>query len=599
MRRSVREVGASALLLVLALSVDVRSQDKQSEPEKKPQPVSQDPAKPDAAKPDAGKPDAAKPDAAKPDAAKPDQAAPAPGAQQSDRIDIGANLDSWYKVLQGGDAVGYVHEVLQRAQAGNPWRYRYDADSEIELMLPDPKDPKKREAHTESMRIRAQLDDTYAPINMERADNRDETQIQTSVITEENGKKIDVILGSADRKSHPVGGDEEVHYSRFLMFISLRQNGKLAKPGMQRAMIFTPREDDKIPLSEVQIEVHEIVKKEYMGKKDVPVTRVTYLKPPPAPNRDAELLETFVDKFGRIVEETTRGGVRRVLVKDEVEAAGTKERVRPGARRDPFRKDLAMMWSSKPGAGADVVREPPPDPSNMAATFAKMEGLIEELRKCKEEKRDEEGQKAYEKFLDIQSAVKSLNNLGKPLPPEQMARVESLRKQAEDVWGGLERLMKQLQGTYVRVIDAYNKDECDVMEQGIGEFKKAQNRKELEDMPQLGQVLKWIGELEPLVGKCKTRIELGKKKLVLTGTLLHEDSQFLPVDVSINIFGHQVGGVHEVRFIKPNRIAVINDKMYRIGDVVEGEGVRVEKIWAFGIQVSLREEVRDVGIRQK
>ena len=64
----------------------------------------------------------------------------------------------------------------------------------------------------------------------------------------------------------------------------------------------------------------------------------------------------------------------------------------------------------------------------------------------------------------------------------------------------LERLMKQLQGVYVRVIDAYNKDECDVMEQGIGEFKKAQGRKELEDMPQLGQVLKWIGELEPLVG---------------------------------------------------------------------------------------------------
>src|SRR5436190_7138663 len=258
-----------------------------------------------------------------------------------------------------------------------------------------------------------------------------------------------------------------------------------------------------------------------------------------------------------------------------------------------------MMYSSKPGAGADIVREPPPDPSNMAATFSKMEALIEELRKAKEEKRDEEGQKVYEKFLDMQSAVKSLNNLGKPLPPEQMARVDSLRKQAEDVWGGVDRLMKQLQATYIRVIDAYNKDECDVMEHGIGEFKKAQNRKELEDMPQLSQVLKWIGELEPLVGKCKTRIELGRKKVIVTGTLLHEDSQLLPVDASVNVFGHQVGGIQEVRFIKPNRIAVINDKMYRVGDMVDGEGVRVEKIWAFGVQVSLREEIRDVGIRQK
>jgi hypothetical protein len=583
MRRSVREVGASALLLVLVLAADVRSQDKKAEPEKKPD------AAPVEKKPDQDK---------KPDAEKKPESTPV--AVQSDRIDIGSVLDSWYRIIQGAEGVGYVHEVLQRAQAGNPWRYRYDADSEVELLVPDPKEPKKNQIHTESLRIRAQLDDTYAPINMERADNRDENQVISTVLTEDSGKKIEVVLGPTDRKSHAVSGDEEVHYSRFLMFISLRQNGKLAKPGTQRAMLFSPREDDKLPLSEVQLEVHEMVKREYMGKKDVPVTRVTYLKPPPAASRDAELLETFVDKFGRIVEETTRGGVRRILVKDEVEAAGTKERVRPGARRDPFRKDLAMMYNSKAGAGVEASKVEAPDPTNMAVTFSKMEALIEEMRKAKEDKRDEEGQRAYEKFLDIQSAIRNMNNLGgKPLPPEQMARVESLRKQAEDAWGGLERLMKALQGHYVRVIDAYNRDECDVMEQGIGELKKSQNKKELEDMPQLSQVLKWIGELEPLVGKCKTRIELGKKKLVVTGTLLHEDAQLLPVDVSVNVFGHQVGGIHEVRFTKPNRIAVINDKMYRVGDVVEGEGVRVEKIWAFGIQVSLREEVRDVGIRQK
>lgn len=559
MCRSVRAVGASTLLVILVLALDARSQ------EKKPEPVS---------------------------------APAAPAGQQQDRIDIGPVLDSWYKVMQGPEAVGYVHEVLQRAQAGNPWRYRYDADSEVELMLPDPKDSKKQQAHTESLRIRAQLDDTYAPLNMERADNRDETQVVSTVTSEESGKKIDVVLGPTDRKRFDVNPDEEVHYSRFLMFISLRQNGKLAKVGPQTALLFAPREDDKMPTSQVQIEVHEVVKKEYMGKKDVPVTRVTYLKPPPAPNRDLELMETFVDKFGRIVEETHRGGLRRILVKDEIEAAGRNERVRPGARRDPFRKDLAMIYNAKTTSAEGGPKEPPPDPNNMVATFTKMEGLIEELRKAKEEKRDEEGQKIYERFLDIQASVRTLNAV-KPLPPEQIARVESLRKQAEEVWGGIERLMKNLQATYLKVYDAYNKDECADMEAGIAEFKKAQNRKELEDQPQLSQVLKWIGELEPLVGKCKTRIELGRKKVVVTGTLLHEDSQLLPVDASVNVFGHQVGGIQEVRFIKPNRIAVINDKMYRVGDVVDGEGVRVEKIWAFGIQVSLREEVRDIGIRQK
>jgi hypothetical protein len=267
------------------------------------------------------------------------------------------------------------------------------------------------------------------------------------------------------------------------MFISLRQNGKLAKPGTQRAMLFSPREDDKLPLSEVQSEVHDMVKREYMGKKDVSVTRVTYLKPPPAANRDAELLETFVDKFGRIVEETTRGGVRRILVKDEVEAAGTKERVRPGARRDPFRKDLALMYNAKGGQGPEISRSRLP--IHQHAGDVRQDGSAD--RRDAEGPRGEAGRGRPEGLRKVPRhpvGDPNMTNLGqKPLPPEQMARVDALRKQAEEAWGGLERLMKALQGHYVRVIDSYNRDECDVMEQGIGELKKAQSRKSSRTCP--------------------------------------------------------------------------------------------------------------------
>src|SRR5258706_3971951 len=313
MCRSVRLFGVSALFVALVLGVDAGAQDKKPEPAPTPAPAP----------------------------------APAPaGGQQQDRIDIGPILDSWYKVFQKDEAVGYVHEVLQRAQPGQAWRYRYDSDAEVELLVPDPKDTRKTVTRTESLRIRSTLDDTYAPVTMERTDNRDGADVNSTVTTDDSNKKIDLVFGSNDRRSYPVNSDEEVHYSRFLMFISLRQNGKLSKPGTQRAMLFAPREDDKNPpLSEVQLEVHEVLKREYMGKKDISVTRVSYLKPPPASSRDGELMETFVDKFGRIVEETTRGGLKRILVKDEIEAVGKNERVRQGARRDPFRKDLAMFYS--------------------------------------------------------------------------------------------------------------------------------------------------------------------------------------------------------------------------------------------------------------
>jgi hypothetical protein len=43
---------------------------------------------------------------------------------------------------------------------------------------------------------------------------------------------------------------------------------------------------------------------------------------------------------------------------------------------------------------------------------------------------------------------------------------------------------------------------------------------------------------------------------------------------------------------------VLHGESYRVGDTVQGEGVRVEKIWAYGVQVSLREETREVGLQQ-
>ncbi len=566
-----------SLLVALVLCVDARSQDKKA-----------DPAKPAPAPPEKKQDPAPAPAEKKPE--------PAPATQQQERIDLGPVLDSWYKVYQKDAPAGYVHEVLQRAPAGNPWRYRYDSDSEIELLIPDEKDSKKTTAHTESMRVRATLDDTFAPVTLERADNRDESQFSSTVLAEENGWKIDVVVGS-ERKPFTVNRDEEVHYSRFLMFISLRQNGKLAKAGTQKALLFWPREDAQSPITEVQLEVHEFVKREYLGKKDVSVTRVTYLKPPPAPTRDDELVEAFVDKFGRVAEETTRGGARRVLVKDEIEAVGKNERVRPGARRDPFRKDLAMMHKVKgdgPGTGAATIVV---DKNKIPEALKEMEKLVEDLKKAKEEKREDEGQKIYNKILDWHAAFRRAN-IENPLQPNDLAKVESLRKSAEEVWGGIERLMKELQGVYVKVIGHFNNDECDPMEKGISQLKKSLDRKELADQVELSKILRWIGELEPLVGKCRTRQELGKKVIRLTGTMIHEDIQMVPVDATVSFMGHTAGGQQEVRFVKPNRIAVINEKMYRVGDVVEGQGVRVEKIWAFGVQVSLREETRDVGIRQ-
>jgi hypothetical protein len=520
-------------------------------------------------------------------------AAPVP-AQQSDRVDIVGGLDSWYKVMQRELHVGFTHERLHRAPPGSAWRYEYSVNSEVELFIKDPAAEHKQIPYTESLSITAQLDDTFSPSGMERMDFRNNVELKSKVVSEEAGRKIEVVLGT-DHRNFPIGADEEIHFSRFLMFIRLRQDGNLSKPGTRKAQLFSPREDDKLPVAEIQIEIKDLVKREYLGKKDVPVTHVVYLKPPPAASREAELAECWVDKYGRIVEESTRDGVRRILVKEESDAVGNDTRIRQGARRDPFRKDLAFVTGKGPRGDEKAAAEPPP--KDFPGALKKAQVMLEELRKAKEENREAEGQKLYERLLDYYLALK--RDVQQNEQPGQLAQVEEIRRQAEQIWGGLDRLMKKLRGVYVKVLQHFDKDECEEMQKGIEELKKAQGSKELVERPEQTEVSKWIGELEPLVTKCRTRQELAKKRILLSGTLIHDNYQYVNVDGRVIAFGHSIGSLHPIRFMKPDRLAIINEKMYRVGDSVEVEGVRVEKIWAHGVQVSLRDETRDIPIRQK
>jgi hypothetical protein len=158
--------------------------------------------------------------------------------------------------------------------------------------------------------------------------------------------------------------------------------------------------------------------------------------------------------------------------------------------------------------------------------------------------------------------------------------------------------MRKLRAVNLAILEAFGRDDCEAMQKGVEELKRSQGAKELIDTKELSEVLTWIAKADPLIAKCRTRMELARKKILLTGTVSHEDWTVQTVDGRINILGVQVGDVHGVRFIKPTRLAIINDKVYRVGDVVENEGVRVEKIGANTVQVSLRDETRDVGIRQ-
>ena len=54
----------------------------------------------------------------------------------------------------------------------------------------------------------------------------------------------------------------------------------------------------------------------------------------------------------------------------------------------------------------------------------------------------------------------------------------------------------------------------------------------------------------------------------------------------------------DVTFTRRNAMADINGAVYRIGDTIAGTSVRVDRILRHSVQVSLREEIREVPLHR-
>lgn len=526
------------------------------------------------------------------DERKPAAAAPAGGPQ--DRAELPTSLDSWYKVTAGDAPIGFVHVLLQRATGGA--RFDYNVLLEIEREVPDPKEPEKRVTLTETLSIIAKLDDTYSPISLREVYNIGGVDILTNLTDSGAGRRLEVVLPNATRRSVPVPSDEDFYFYTDLMLLAMRQNEQFSRPGLRKAKVFMAREDGTAGVAEVSFEVAQLAKREYLGKQ-IPCTKITFVKAPPALRRDQELMEAHVDKFGRILEASVRGGIKMVLVKDEEEAVGKESRLRHQGRRDPFRKDLALV---KEGEGKrEEISRGPEVPATTADKLqdriAEVNNYIGDLRRAHESGQLEDAEKIYQKILAFYIKMREVALRERP---DLLAKVDELKKETEKIHGGAKNVLAQARRFYVAALADFEQENCAEMEKKLAEIRKLQERPELVNTEELLEVSGWVGDLDPKLARCKTRLELARKKLVLSGTLSHYDEKPQLLDLSINLLGHSVGAPHPVRFIQATQFAVINDKMYKVGDIVEGEGVRVEKIWTHGVLVSLKEETREVGIRQ-
>jgi hypothetical protein len=491
---------------------------------------------------------------------------------QDDRATILDGVESWYQVVQDGRNRGYVHEKLERVKS--QWSYTYVVDFILDAK--DPKDASRTVDLFEYRSVEARLDEDLAPTALKAAVEAGGRRIDYSIAAE--GEKRSLTIGD---RIEALPSEMDFHTLPTLLFYSMRQNGLLAKEGRRSVRLLVPRAEGRID-AEVTFEVGAPVRKEVLRKSGA-LTPVTFLKPPPAARSEVQWTEALVDKHGRLVEIGMRGGARVVLVEDDLAAFKKAVNLHRSTRRDPMDKKEAMNGGrTTPFPDEDRLRV---TADTLMSTLSDAQKNLEPLRVLKANGSSEEIAKAYFELLQQWKAIRDrAAALGKP---EVVAQADAVRAGAEEIWDGAAQALQAARLSSVKAIEAFDRMDLADLERNVKSLREAASRIELELRPELSEVIQMAAKAEPMLVRCRTRVDLARKPVLVTAIVIAAVDE--PVSIEVG-----AGVRQNVRFMRDRSSAAINGKTYQVGDRVDELGIRLEKVSTHSVTVSLRGELREI-----
>jgi hypothetical protein len=489
--------------------------------------------------------------------------------QQEDRARIADGVESWYMVLQEGQNHGYAFEKLERVR--DEWTYEYRLD--FILDVPDPKDPKRLRDYGEYWEVKATLDESFQA-----------TALRAHL--ESGGQTVEYSISSEGEKRMLLARDEEKAVGNELcpfpnlLFYSLRQEGRLGRPGRQGGKVLVPRGD---ALVEMDVQFDLASPRETQGvRRQGMANEIQFLRPLPAGDRQGERLAARVDKYGRILQLDLRGA-KLVLVEGDIEAFRNAVTMHRSSRREPFTKAEAMRPRTTPPPEEPQKHKITPD--TLSSSLRDLEGLLAELEARKGG--DEESlRSAYEEVLALWKPVRELAAaLGKT---EIHRKADELRTRAEGTWDGSARALADARRCYVRLLEAAERIDPGSADRELRALKDQQPRIEFLVRPEGEELAKWVAQSEPLAARTRSRADLAKRAIQVSGTVISQTEEPVSVEVASGV-------AQKVRFIRDTSTAVVNGVACRVGDTVEG--LRIERISTHSVTVSLRGELREVPLK--
>lgn len=501
-------------------------------------------------------------------------------------------VESWYKILQSGEQVGYAHVVLRPVPAV-AWRYELTLEEDAEVEVGG-------EFFQISSRVhQGYLDENFDPVDVQTSLTVRGIPVQVRLYRDAGERRVVVTL-PGEKPIEFSGGDAHVSVDLDLSLLHLQQSGRLEAGARLRLMLLDYDAQARPRAMPVQLIVAGVEEREYLGKKSK-VTRIDVENYPSAVP-DLAVRTVYVDGNGRMVETLTMGTLRMVLAKDSREAKGEARRVVQHGRRDPFRKDLAMGAPAEAKTGRDEgtsrgsgleIR-----PGQEAQKLKDAEAIVKEMEKLDRAKQQAELAAKYQEFIAIFLPLRRHLQKDAKMARDLQA-LDALKERAENCHPGAQRVFEEAHRIYAEIGRLALLSNCKEMEKLHLEMTAYRDRPELINSPKLLELEKIIGEARSMVERCKIREELKNKKVLVTGTTLHERPMPVPVRIRIDLLGHRLSLERTAELIESEAYAVINGEVYRAGDaLLKDPEVRVERIDKFGVQISYKGEVRDIQTRQ-
>ncbi|HXX92792.1 MAG TPA: hypothetical protein VEN81_04115 [Planctomycetota bacterium] len=484
---------------------------------------------------------------------------------QDDRTTILDGVESWYRVEQAGKNRGYVREKLERVR--DEFRYSYRTDYILEVK--DPKDPTRGADLVEYREVEATLDEGFGPSSL-RSRALEGSGFSLSLQDERRsltwGDHVLALEAGPERYALPS-----------LAFYSLRQNGQLAREGRRAVRILWPETADRIDV-EVTFDVGPLALREAVGRRSW-LTPLTFLKPPPAGHPEARWSKAWVDKYGRLVEIALAGGATIRLVEDDLAAFRAAVTMHHSEGRDPFDKKEPLRAPTTPF------------PDERPAPRVTADGLDSALAGAKRDLRDLEAlegsarPEAYLKLLELWKAVREKARvLGRT---DVVLEIDRVRDAAEQAWDGGARALAGARPGHVRLLQAFERDDPAALERELRALRDQSRRIELWLRPEGEELVRWIAQAEPLAVRARTRSELARQAVVVTGTVVSQSEEPLQIEIASGV-------TQSVRFVRDTSTASINGRTVRVGETVDG--LRLEKVSTHSVTLSLRGELREVPI---